>query len=100
MTTSSKFSLHSQGEHPFPAELLLSTNQGGQLLALTLLLEALTICVGGGVIHGTSNCGLLFLKWHSCYRKELNIVLSYKGLPMIVTLSYCVQCENIVFQTR
>ena len=76
MTTSPKFPLHSQGEHPSPAELLLSTNQGGQLLALTMvwiLLEAgtaLTICVGGGVMHGPSNCSLLLLKWHSGYWKE------------------------------
>jgi len=67
MTTSPKFFLHLQGEHPFPAELLLSTNQEGQLLALTMvwmLLEAdtaLTICVGG-VIHGVSNCRLLLSK--------------------------------------
>jgi len=42
--------LHSQGGHHFPAEVLLNTNEGGQLLAFVILLDsdtAATICIGG-----------------------------------------------------
>ena len=51
MTTSPKFSLHSQWEHPFPSELLLYTNQRGQLLVFVMVWtllgwkSAATICI-------------------------------------------------------
>ena len=51
MTNSPKCFLHTQEEHTFAFELLLNTNQGGQLLDPVLLETAATICVE--IMHGT-----------------------------------------------